>query len=676
MIQRAGYDLVRVGLRIAVQLWPLWLFWWAWDFADARWEDYLRTFPSSVPGAYETTGYIWALWAWPAAALLGPLAIMAAGIMLHRMTFGSRAMAIAGILGMIATALLTGWSEYQRLWPFLGAPGYSFGAVVNAFDPSKAIAIIFGLMSAFTGYCLATQARPLGSRSSPGLVRSPSDNFGHSDWLTMERARKLFPGPHPEYGGLVVGEAYRVDQDRAAQRGPFDPADRRSWGAGGKAPLLIDPCKAASTHALVFAGAGGFKTTSAGIPSLLTWTGAAVVLDPSREMGPMMHEYREQTLGHQVVTLDPTNAAYVGFNVLDWIDLADPLVETHIDTVVGWLTSETRPGASSGSVFFLESGRGLIACLLADMLWDPALPASEKTLRTLRRRIAIPEDKMREQLEAIYQSSHSPKARELAGTMKDAVKDTFSGIYLNATKDTKWLSTGVLASLVSGSSFKTADLTTGKLTVFVQIPLDVLRTTPAVGRVVIGAMLQAVYQADGHLKGRVLYLLDEVARLGYMNVVEVARDAGRKYGITIMMLYQSLGQLIEQWGIEGKKSWYESSTWRLFAAVQDLDTAREISALCGEYTVYTTSTGDTEGSQSRGGLGASSSSGRSENRSETKRPLIKPEEILQDSRTDEAFVLIRSSRPLRCGRAIYFRRPEWTDLVGANRFYRGQDAAE
>ena len=674
MIQRAGYDLVRIGLRIAFQLWPLWLFWWAWDFAYARWEDYLRTFPSSVPGAYETTGYICALWAWPAAALLGPIAVMAAGIMLHRMTIGSRAMAIAGILGLVATALLTGWSEYQRLWPFLGAPGYSFGAVVNAFDPSKAIAIISGLMAAFVGYCLATQARPLGSRPSPGLVRSLSDNFGHSDWLTMERARELFPGPDPEYGGLVVGEAYRVDQDRAAQRGPFKPADRRSWGAGGKAPLLIDPCQEAATHALVFAGAGGFKTTSAGIPTLLTWTGAAVVLDPSQEMGPMMHEYREQTLGHQVATLDPFHPD-ASFNVLDWIDIASPKAESHVSTVVGWISGETRNDNASNR-FFGGRGRALITCLLADMLWDPSIPPEQKNLRTLRRRIATPQNEMRELLDSIHQSSHSPKARDLAGTIKDAVDETFSGIYQNADEDTTWLSTAAFADLVSGSSFKTADLTTGKLTVFVQIPLDVLQTTPALGRVVIGALLKAVREADGNLKGRVLFLLDEVARLGYMNVIEVARDAGRKYGITIMMLYQSLGQLIEQWGIEGKKSWYESSAWRLFAAVQDLDTAREISALCGEYTVYTTSTGDTEGSQSRGGLGASNSSGRSENRSETKRPLIKPEEILQDSRTDEAFVLIRGSRPLRCGRAIYFRRPEWTDLVGANRFYRGRDAAE
>jgi len=216
--------------------------------------------------------------------------------------------------------------------------------------------------------------------------------------------------------------------------------------------------------------------------------------------------------------------------------------------------------------------------------------------------------------------------------------------------------------------------------VFVQIPLHVLQNTPALGRVVIGALLNAVYDADGALKGRVLFLLDEVARLGYMQIIETARDAGRKYGITMMLLYQSLGQLVGQWGREGKQAWYDSSAWRLFATVQDPDTARELSAMCGEYGVVSTSLGDTEGSQSRGSMGTSSSSGRSENRSEMRRALIRPEELMQDTRADEAFVIMRGSSPLRCGRAIYFRRPEWDGLVGANRFHRGsqdnQDAAE
>ena len=78
--------------------------------------------------------------------------------------------------------------------------------------------------------------------------------------------------------------------------------DRRTWGRGGSEPLLIDPCRTGSTHALVLAGSGGFKTTSIGIPTLLTWTGSAVVLDPSREIGPMVTAFRRQWLGHSVVT--------------------------------------------------------------------------------------------------------------------------------------------------------------------------------------------------------------------------------------------------------------------------------------------------------------------------------------------------------------------------------------
>ena len=43
----------------------------------------------------------------------------------------------------------------------------------------------------------------------PAPVRAASDVHGNADWLEMGEVRKLFPGPHPAYGGVVVGEAYR-----------------------------------------------------------------------------------------------------------------------------------------------------------------------------------------------------------------------------------------------------------------------------------------------------------------------------------------------------------------------------------------------------------------------------------------------------------------------------------
>jgi type IV secretion system protein VirD4 len=110
---------------------------------------------------------------------------------------------------------------------------------------------------------------------------------------------------------------------------------------------------------------------------------------------------------------------------------------------------------------------------------------------------------MREMLERIHATSASPLARGLAGTLKGLVPETFSGIYGNASKDTRWLSTTAYADLVSGDSFHTRDLADGRLTVFVQVPLKTLQATPALGRVIVGALLNAAYEADGGVRGRI-----------------------------------------------------------------------------------------------------------------------------------------------------------------------------
>jgi type IV secretion system protein VirD4 len=37
---------------------------------------------------------------------------------------------------------------------------------------------------------------------------------------------------------------------------------------------------------------------------------------------------------------------------------------------------------------------------------------------------------------------------------------------------------------------------------------------------------------------------------------------------------------------------------------------------------------------------------------------------------------VRGAKPLRCGRAIYFRRQDMAPLVAPNRFHAQRDAAE
>ncbi|MDD9330612.1 MAG: type IV secretory system conjugative DNA transfer family protein, partial [Bartonella sp.] len=48
--------------------------------------------------------------------------------------------------------------------------------------------------------------------------------------------------------------------------------------------------------------------------------------------------------------------------------------------------------------------------------------------------------------------------------------------------------------------------------------------------------------------------------------------------------------------------------------------------------------------------------------------LILPHEIIQKMRQDEQIILMQGQPPLRCGRAIYFRRKEMLATTEKNRF--------
>jgi hypothetical protein len=59
--------------------------------------------------------------------------------------------------------------------------------------------------------------------------------------------------------------------------------------------------------------------------------------------------------------------------------------------VVNWICGETRGKVTSGAEFFRDSGKGLIAGLIADMLWTQGVAPERKTLKQLRRALVRPD---------------------------------------------------------------------------------------------------------------------------------------------------------------------------------------------------------------------------------------------------------------------------------------------
>lgn len=557
----------------------------------------------------------------------------------------------AGVFGAALGAAVHGFaSEAVRLADLKPSSGAQ--SVLAFADPfslgGSSVVLLVGLFA----LRVAIHGNAAFAKPSPRRVSGKRAIHGEADWMTPVTAAKLFP----DKGGMIVGENYRVDKDSVAAMS-FDAANRESWGSGGRKRLLGFNGGFGSGHALAFAGSGGFKTTSVTIPNALTWPGSLVVLDPSNEVAPMVSQHRKRA-NRDVHVLDPKNPRS-GFNALDWIGRFGGSKEEDIAAVAGWLMTD-KVGIEAGrNDFFRGSAQQLITALIADVCLSGHTPEDRRTLRQVRANLAEPEPKLRTRLQEIHDSSQSEFVRENVAPFINMTPETFSGIYGAAAKETHWLSYENYASLVTGSAFTTDRIADGKTDLFINLDLKTLENHPGLARVVIGSLLNAIYNRNGDVSGRTLFLLDEVARLGFMRILETARDAGRKYGISLLMLFQSIGQMREAYGgRDASSKWFESASWISFAAINDPETAEYISKRCGDTTVEVDQI-------SR----SSKMSGSSQTRSRqlARRPLIMPHEVLR-MRSDEQIVFTAGNPPLRCGRAIWFRRKDMISITAENRF--------
>lgn len=591
--------------------------------------------------------------------VLAPLALWTVALTAYRFGGASKLWAW-GAWGVSLAYLALGLNaEWARIGPYVASLGVDI-------VPHLDLALIASSLPVAGAWKLTRAVQPA------ALSLDTSDKVhGAADFLDMKRARSLLSAD----GGIVLGEAYRVDHDRVAGVA-FDPRKKGTWGKGGSQPILAHDgvSGTGSGHFIQFAGSGGLKTVANGVPSALRWCTSLVYLDPSTEVLPMVRGARE-AMGHRVFALNPSDPGTDALNPLDWIDPTTPSSVSDIHAVVAQL-ADGDLGGKPGDDYFFRAGKRLIAVVLAYVLYEPRMDDGARTLRKVYELVSLPSDKLRKLLETIHGKGRgfgfgfpAPEAGKLAGI----TPKQFDGIHDEAATILQWLADPTLAALVSGSDFRTADITDGRTDVFVNVPLKTLQASPGLARFVLGAFLQAHIEADGRIGGRTLFLLDECYQLGGFRTLEVARDNGRKYGVNLVLLYQAYGQLERSWGPEGAKAWMANAQGASFAAVSDHETAELVSAMCGDTTVVASSASNAEGG-ARDALDVLGSVNRSVglSTSQAARRLIKPDEV-RTMRADEQIVFLRGEAPLRCGRAIYFRRPDMVRAVEANRFANAND---
>jgi type IV secretion system protein VirD4 len=550
---------------------------------------------------------------------------------------------IAGLSGYFPSPWTTWWRYVQH--PMAGRTTLPY-LVVSGIGAALPL-IAFGVLVYKAGGNRKKLTPPSGGGVHP-IEPGVTDNHGHATILTDKEALRRFPGPM----GVVVGET----RD----------------GKPGLCPLVIDPVTTGAGHGMLVAGTRAGKTSSA-VTQALYWPGSEVVLDPSAEMGSMLKDALEGE-GKRVFMLNPDTPG-VGFNALDWIDPAAPLAGQALKEVVSWVFPESASNVKTDD-YFGPTGRALCLAILADLVWSER-PAAEKTLSTFRKLIVTPEKHMPKLLAGIHARSNSPMAREVAGTLMAITPKQWSGVYGAATTGTEWLSEPSLAGLISGNSFSTADILDGSTVVFAQVPLHSLDQSPGVGRVIIGALMYAIYNAaaKGKAGGKVLVQLDEAWVLGPMKIQKSALVAGAKSGIVLNFLYQSVGQVREIWGDNGITTLYNNLEYRAYAATKDFKTADEISQDIGEIGVLAYSEGTNSGTQRPAGLGwGSRSSGDNLSVHEIKRRRVLPQEI-KDAPRDEVFVIAGDCN-MRLRMPVYYLRPDLQSVVHPSHYYQPQGLVE
>jgi type IV secretion system protein VirD4 len=511
--------------------------------------------------------------------------------------------------------------------------------------------------------------------------------LGDARWLSISEVRRLFPSDVE----IVIGEAYRPDQERAGKRA-FDPKATATWGSGGAAPVMTYKLNFDSTHMLFFAGSGGFKTTSTVVPTALRYTGSMVVLDPACEVGGLVSAHRRR-MKRTVRLLDPMQSdgnTTPNYATRDGCNVLEPLLASSnimADTVAfaKLLVAETAKKEGGSAAFFEAQAHNLMTGLLFYVLLSDEFctggpgQSSVPSLRNLRQLTSMSEKDLKAKIGRIVGRLEGSMLRDatadehvfLVQTLSPYVAmadQTWTGIASSVAKDTQWLSIPSLAALVCNRTFKASDLLGGDLDVFIQIPGELLKAYPGVGRTLIGAFCKTMVDARGSHAKRVLLVLDEVDLLGYMGLLEEIRDRGRKYGLTLMLMYQSVGQLEKHFGKDGATSWFEGCSFASYASVKSMETAKALSAQCGDVTV------EVEGRSVSGywtdwvfAQKGQKSSRVTASVNLQKRPLILPHEV-REMRADEQILMVRGYPAIRAGRAIYFRRPEMAAAVSASGF--------
>ncbi|RWQ22744.1 conjugal transfer protein TraG [Mesorhizobium sp.] len=506
--------------------------------------------------------------------------------------------------------LAAGWPIYTPWKLFVW--WFQFEAYApEVFDKAGMLAAASGLMG-----CAAAIAGSLWRARQRGLVTT----YGSSRWAAkreIERAGLFRPA------GVFLGE---LQDCYLRHDGP--------------------------EHVMAFAPTRSGKGVGLVVPTLLSWTGSAVIHDIKGENWQLTAGWRSK-FSHCLL-FNPTDLRSARYNPLlevrkgphevrDVQNIADILVDPEgaLERRNHWeKTSHALLVGAILHVLYAEEEKTLAR--VATFLSDPqrSFAATLRRMMTTNHIGTAEKPQVHPVVASAAREVLNKSENERSGVLSTAM--SFLGLYRDPT----------VAETTSACDWRIADLMDGDRPVSLYLvvpPSDISRTKPLVRLILnqIGRRLTERLEGDPRKsrKHQLLMMLDEFPALGRLDFFETALAFMAGYGIRAYLIAQSLNQISKAYG--ENNAILDNCHVRIAFSSNDERTAKRISDALGMAT---------ELRAMRNYAGHRLAPWLSHvmvSRQETARPLLTPGEVMQLPPADE-LVLVSGLAPIRAKKLRYY----------------------
>ena len=533
-------------------------------------------------------------------------------------------------VSLAAMWIATQWTAAMFLYqPALGAAWLEF-ASIRIYAPWQ----LFSWWLAFDGQAPDVFARA-GALAAAGGLFSGALAFGGAAWRASHRTAST------TYGSARwadVSDVMRADLlgDTGVILGLYD--ERYLRHDGPEHVLAVAPTRSGKGVGLV-------------LPTLLSWTGSAVIHDIKGENWTLTAGWRSR-FSH-CLRFDPTDPHSARFNPLlevrkgthevrDVQNIADILVDPE--------------GARERRDHWEKTAHALLTGTILHVLYAE----EEKTLERVATFLADPARSIMRTLKIMLTTNHlgteaepmaHPVVASIAREFLDKSENERSGVVSTAMSYLALYRDPLIAANTAHSDWRIADLleTEQPISLYLVVPpSDMSRTKPLV-RLILNQIARRLTETlpdpSKAPSRRLLLMLDEFPALGRLDFFESSLAFLAGYGVRAFLVAQSLHQIDKAYG--PNHAILDNCHVRIAFAPNDERTARRLSDALGTATELRAQT-NLSGKRFAAWLSHTSVSEQ-----ETPRPLLTPGEVLQLPQ-DDALVFVSGVPPIRAKKLRYY----------------------